>query len=60
MRPRRASLLPKQEGVAGIEVNPYISYTRPSVDQEPLAALRRPLARVLLLIPPYSTAQLTS
>ena len=58
MGPRRASLLQHHDGVLGKAIGPYIRYAQPPVDQERLAALRRQLGRVLLLIPPHSTAQL--
>lgn len=58
MGQRRASLLQQHDGVLGKAIGPYIRYARPPVDQERLAALRRQLGRVLLLIPPHSTAQL--
>ena len=58
MGPRRASLLQQHDGVQGKAIGPYIRYARPPIDQDRLAALRRQLGRVLLLIPPHSTAQL--
>ena len=56
MGPQRASLLPQHYGVIGKAIGPYIRYARPPVDQKRLAALRRKLGRVLLLIIPHSTA----
>ncbi len=58
MGPRRASLLQQHDGVVAKAIGPYIRYARPPVDQDRLKALRCQLGRVLLLIPPHSTAQL--
>ena len=52
MGQRRASLLQQHDVVLGKAIGPYIRYARPPVDQERLAALRRQLGRVLLLILP--------
>lgn len=58
MGSRRASLLRRHDGLIAQAIGPYIRYARPPVDRDRVETLRRQLGRVLLLIPPHSTAQL--
>ncbi len=56
MGPNRAERLRDRYGANGIAVGPYINYAKPVIESSQLAALKRRLGKVLLVIPVHTVA----